>query len=206
MIYLSDDYLTKYSDTLSYLIYRSYKEGYSTNYIEKSIAYCKVINELERSNITTIAFTSFEKIYQDIFPSKNNDFVYNAYDEFGWCGYVYMHLFIKTKITFEALFFLIPLKEMLSLYHLYHEMGITQIEEYAKNKLKYTILDIVMKELNISSKKLADITNISESTITALRYKKRDIGKLEASKLSLIAFALNVKIETLLPSINLVCE
>ena len=206
MIYLSDDYITKYNDTLSYLISRSYSEGYSFDYIQKTIAYSKVISELEKSNITLIAFSSFEKTYSETFPLHDNDFSFDVYNAFGWSGYVYMHLFLKMKITFEALFYLIPIKDMLDLYHLYHEMSISQLDEYVSNQMKYTMLDIVMKRNDISTKDLAGITGLSISTISALRYNKRDIAKLEASKLLKISTALNVKMETLLPSIYIECQ
>ena len=206
MIFLSDDYLTKYSDVLSYLIARSYYEKYSFDYIQKTIAYSKVISELERSNITPIAFSSLKEIYEDTFPYSQDDFIFNEYNEFGWIGTAYMHLFLNLKITFEALFFLVSIEEMLGLYHLYHEMSFSQIDDYVSNKLKYTTLDIIMKRLNISCKNLSDKTRISQATISALRYKQRDIAKLEANKLLKIAIALNVKTETLLPTIYLNCE
>ena len=80
MIYLSDDYIEKYIETLCYLLDRSITESYSFNVIEKSIAYSTMINELEKSNITLIAFSSIEKNYKDIFPYKdNNHFVSNIY-------------------------------------------------------------------------------------------------------------------------------
>jgi DNA-binding Xre family transcriptional regulator len=203
MIYLSDDYISKYSDTLSYLIARSYKEGYSLDYIEKVISHSLMINELEKSNITIIAFSSMEKIYSEIFTMNDNNFELNIYDEFGWVGNIYMHLFLSLKITFESLFLIVPIKEMLDLYNLYHEMSFSQILEYVKEKNKYSILDIVMKRRDISNSKLSAITGISISTIGALRYSKRDISKLEAHKLLLLANALNVKMETLLPDIGL---
>ena len=102
MIYLSDDYLTKYSDTLSYLLSRSYSEGYSFDYIQKTIAYSTAINELERSNVTSIAFSSFEKIYNDIFPQYDNNFVFDGYDMFGWSGYIYIHLFFYFILLFDV--------------------------------------------------------------------------------------------------------
>lgn len=206
MIYLADDYLTKYSDALSYLLARSISEGYTFEYIQSAISYSKAISELEKSNITLLAFSSLEAIYHDIFPQFDNNFAFNEYDAFGWCGYIYMHLFLSMKITFEALFFLIPIKEMLSLYPLYHEMSVSQIDEYAKNKMKHTMLDIILKEKKMSNQDLGKITGLSISTINSLRYKKRDIAKLEADKLQLISIALNVKMETLLPSIHLLCQ
>ena len=205
MIYLADDYKTKYGDTLTYLLGRAYSENYSFDYIQKTISYSQMISEFEKSNVTIIAFSSMERIYNDIFPKHVNNYVFNPYDVFGWCGYVYVYLFLKMEITFEALFYLIPLEEMLNLYHLYHEMSVTQIEDYAFEMLKYSMLDIVMKARKISNGDLSRMTGISVSTINALRYGKRNIAKLEGDKLLLIANCLDVKMESLLPSIHLQC-
>ena len=65
------------------------------------------------------------------------------------------------------------------------------------------MLDIVMKTKKVSNQDLSKLTGISVSTISALRYGKRNIAKLEADKLLLIANCLDVKMETLLPSIHL---
>lgn len=203
MIYLADDYLNKYNDALSYLLARSYSENYSFDYIQKTISYSHAINELEKSNVTLIAFSSMEKIYNDMFPARENNFVYDEYDIFGWCGYAYMHLFLNRQITFEALFFLIPLEQMMSMYKIYHEMNISRLDDYVDETLKYSLLDIIMKHKKISNSELANSTSLSISTINALRYGKRDINKLEGGKLLLIANALNVKMETLLPTIKL---
>lgn len=204
MIYLSDDYVEKYSNVLSYLIGRSYHEGYSFDYIEKSIAYSTPINELEKSNITIIAFSSMERIYSYIFPDAYNDYIFSVYDIFGWVGLAYMHLFLNLEITFESLFYIIPIHEMLNLYNIYHEMSFTKLVEYAKEKMKHSILDIIMKRKGISNKELSNKTGVSASTINALRYGKRDIAKLEADKLLALSQYLKVKIETLLPNIHLI--
>ena len=201
MIYLADDYITKYCDTLSYLIGRSYREGYSFDYIEKNISYSIPINELEKSNATLFAFSSMEKIYSDIFPLYHNDYDFDAYDIFGWVGNTY--LFLSLNITFEALFNVISIEEMLNLYHLYHEMDYSKILEYAKEQMKYSLLDVVMKRRKISNKELYFKTDIPVSTINALRYSERSIEKVEANKLLVMAKALNVKMETLLPNIHI---
>ena len=203
MIYLSDDYLNKYSDTLAYLIGRSYQEGYSFDFIEKNIAYSLAVDELEKSNITLFAFSSMEKVYNDIFPMNDNSYDFDPYDIFGWMGYAYIRLFLSLETTFEALFFLVPIQEMLNLYNLYHEMDINQLINTVKETMKHSLLDIVMKKKKISNKELADKSSISMSTISALRYGNRDINKLEARKLLLLSQALNVKMATLLPNINL---
>lgn len=206
MIYLSDDYITKYSDTLSYLIGRSHHEGYSFDFIQKSISYSMAINELEKSNVTTFAFSSMEKIYNDIFPKHDNDYELDIYGLFGWIGSTYILLFLKLKITFEALFYLIPIEEMMNLYHLYHEMDNIRLVEYAKEKMKHSLLDVIMQKKKFSNKQLALKTDLTISTINALRYGNRDINKLEAHKLLILSRALNVKMETLFSDIGLITQ
>lgn len=204
MIYLSDDYLNKYIDTFGYIFARSIKEGYSFSYIEKSISYSSMVEELERSNITTIAFSSSEKIYHDLLPLySNNDFAYSPYDEFGWLGYIYVHLFLHFQITFELLFIILPIEKALSLYKIYHEMDISQTYAFFKESVKYSYLDNIMKAKKISINELSNASGISKSTINFLKYGKRDISKLETQKLFKISKALNVKMATLLNNLEL---
>ena len=204
MIYKSDDYIEKYCDVISYLIGRSFSDGYSPSYIERNIAYSLPISEFEKSNVTLIAFSSLEKIYSQVFPdSVNQGYSLNRYDEFGWVGYIYVHLFLDLEFTFELLFILLPIEKALEMYHLYHEMDYSQTLEYVKELVKYSPLDAVMKYRNISTRKLSEMVGMSFSTINALRYGKRNIEKCEVRKLLNISIVLSVKMETLINNISL---
>ena len=207
MIYTSDDYLTKYIDTFGYIFARSAYENYAFGYVEKVLSYSQIVNELEQSNVTTIAFTSVEKIYADLFPRHANDgFVYNPYDEYGWIGHIYVHIFLKFQITFESIFMLLPIKEALNLYHLYHEMDITQVYDVFEEKMKPSIFAKYMKLRNISSNELSLLTGVSQATISSLRYGTRDINKFEALKLLKISSVLNIKMTSLLTNLSLVIQ
>lgn len=204
MIYLSDDYVIKYIDTFGYIFSRSIKEGYTFPYIEKKISQSLIADELEKSNVTTIAFTSFEKIYQDIFPQfDNQDFVYNPYDQYGWIGYIYIHLFLHYQITFELLFIVLPLEEALSLYSLYHEMDYTKVISLFKERVEHSYLDNIMKRKEISTQKLSDSTGIPFSTLNAIRYGVRDISKLESKAFYKISKSLNIKMTSLITNLEL---
>ena len=196
--------MEKYSNTLSYLIARGIEEKYSFSYIEKKISYSEMALELERSNVTTIAFSSMERIYNLIFmPDKNDDFHLDIYGIYGWVGMTYMHLFLSLKVTFELLFILLPIEKIIEMYHLYHEMSFSQVLDYVKSLVEHSYLDVVMRDRKMSSNELSKMTSIPFATINALRYGKRDINKIEALKLLKISQALNVKIESLFPNINL---
>lgn len=204
MIYLSDDYLNKYIDVLGYIFARSIDEQYSFSYIEKVIAYSSLADELEKSNITTIAFSSSEKIYYDLFPLHDNSgFFYNPYDQYGWIGNIYIHLFLKYEITFELLFIILPIEKALSLYKLYHEMDYSQIYSLFDELIGHSYLDALLRKRNISSQELSERSGVSFSTINALRYQKRDISKLENRLLFKLAKGLNVKLTSLLTSLEL---
>ena len=95
---------------------------------------------------------------------------------------------------------------MLGMYRLYHEMDYRQALDEVKLGIAYSYLNVIMNHKGISSTKLAELTGISASTISALRYAHRDINKLEAFKLIRIAQALRVKTESLLTDIGLVFD
>ena len=92
------------------------------------------------------------------------------------------------------------------MYPLYHEMDYLQTLEYVKSKIKYSFLDEIMICRKLSSLKLSRLSGVSYSTISALRYGKRNINKLEASSLLKLSNALRVKMESLLTDINLVTD
>ena len=203
MIYLGTDYFNKYQDTIGYIIGRAIEEKLSYSFIEESISYSKAFSQFEKSNVTEIAFSSMQKLYYDIFPLyTSKEFDYNPYDIYAWIGYAYVNLFFKLQITFEALFIVFPISEAIYKYNVYHEMDISQLIKYVKEKIKYSSLDLIMNYKNISSNDLSTITGISFSTIQALRYNKRNIDKLECKKLLILSNALNVKMESLLSHIS----
>lgn len=204
MIYTSYDYISKYSDTIAEIIALARLDKYSFEYIENTLANSKMINEFEYSNITSIAFTSSSLIYRELFPSGKavvNDIP--LFDENYWIGEMYVHIFLKYKITFEAIFALIPLNMMSKQYSLYHEMDVTQFDEYFESLLKEGLLSRFMQIRKMSSINLSKKTGISVSTIRAIKEGKRDINKMQSMQLEKIAVALNIKTRSLINPISL---
>jgi len=113
---------------------------------------------------------------------------------------------LDLQITFESLFIVLPIEKIIEMYPLYHEMNYSQTLDYVKSLVEYTYLDLIMKDRQMSVKELSKQTSIPSSTISALRYGNRDINKLEAQSLLKLSHALNVKVESLLPNIQLVLD
>lgn len=206
MIYTADDYIEKYQSVLGHLFSKAIGLRYSYSFIERKIAYSDVFSEFERSNITLIAFNDNEKIYDAIFGNSENDLIRVNDSIYEWLGFVYIHLFLKFKVTFEMLFIALPIEKALGMYRLYHEMDITQMEKVFCDAITPSSLAQIMKCKKITTKDLSGRTSIPLATIRSLKYGYRSIDKLESYKLAELAFSLNVKVETLLSSIPLSVE
>ena len=202
MIYLSDDYVEKYQDSVGYILGRAISNNYSFSFIEKTIASSSIFKEFENSNITQIAFSSPMCLYSKLFDDEN-DYEYEIYSKYAWLGYIYIQLFFELKITFELLFLLLPIEEALQMYNLYHEMDISQTINYVKSKMKPSILHYLISKKNISLNELSNSSGLSFSTIRSLVYGYRDIGKLELKKANQIASSLNVRLDSLIYPLNL---
>ena len=203
MIYTADDYIEKYQNVLACLFSKTIGLNYSFSFIERKIAYSDVFSEFERSNVTLIAFNDCEKIYDAIFGNSENDLLMGDDTVYSWLAFVYIHLFLKYKVTFEMLFIALPIGTVLNMFHLYHEMDITQVEKVFINSINPSNLSCIMCNKKMSTKLLSEKAGIAFATIRSLKYGYRSLDKLEANKLISLAFALNVKVETILPSIPL---
>lgn len=196
MIYQAYDYIDKYVETLTYIFSRALYNKYSFDYIQKRIYKSEMIREFEESNVTPIAFDSYEKNYKSIFGDMD-DFKYERNNTINWIVYAYIYLFIHKKITFEFLLLLFPLERMFEIFPMYHQMGISRLDGLFHEETKYSLLDAIMNKRKITSKKLSELTGISVSTIKALRYNKRDMNKLQYSYVRKIAEVLKIKTESL---------
>lgn len=208
MIYLSDDYVNKYQESLTAVIKEGTRKDFSFGYIERAISYSKTFSEFEKSNVTSIAFSSIEETKEDVYSIDqrlcSND--YDIYDEYGWIGYIYIKLFFSLNTTFENLFVVLPIEDALAKYHIYHEMDFSQIEDYVKAKIEYSYLNMHMKKQKISTSELAKVSGVNESTIRAIRYGKRDPNKLDLINAMKLSEALHIKTESIANDISLVFQ
>ena len=204
MIFTSPDYLTKYSDTLSEIIELASIDQYSEDFIEQTLSHSKFLNDFEYSDVTEISFRSTMSLYREMFPnSKAVVQDIRLFSNFYWIGEMYIHLFLKYKLTFETLFAYFPLNKMKELFPLYHEMDVTQFEKYANEVLKESTLSIWLKKRNVLCTKLAKETGISLNTIRAIKSGNRKIEKLQSSYFEKISSYLKVNPRSLLNEITL---
>lgn len=204
MIYTSYDYLSKYSDTLGEIINLAEIDGYSFDFIEKTLIKSSLIKEFEDSNITQIAFTSSIQLYRKLFPdSKASIKDIHLFSSHYWIGEMYIKFFLRYKVNFQTIFAYLSIQKMHELYSLYHEMDIIQFYSYFELERKKSTFAIFLKEKGMTLKELSQKTNISISTLKALKEGKREFANLKSSYLEKIAHYLDVEMTSLLENITL---
>ena len=204
MIFLSPDYVSKYSDVLGEILALARMDNYSSSFIEGSISHSYIFKNFEYSDVTDIAFKSTMAIYREIFKnSKAFDKDIILFSPYYWIGEVYIHLFLKYRLTFETLFAYFPLEVMEEKFVPFHEMGMNQFDEYAENVLKEKPLSLWLRKRNVFSTTLSRETGIPLITINYLKSGQRKIENLKAQYLEKIASYLKVDSRSLLETITL---
>ena len=141
----------------------------------------KYVMEIENGNLIEISDISVEEGYHSIVGNNiAKDDSFGIYNDAYWCGYCYFELFLTLHKPFSYLFLKLPLAEMLDLYKVYHEMDISQLEEYFHDREKEeTILRLLCKRHRCSINKLSKATGISVNTLN--KYRSSDKSLYSAS-------------------------
>jgi hypothetical protein len=141
----------------------------------------KYVMEIEKGNLFEISDISVEEGYHSIVGNNiAKDDSFGIYNDAYWCGHCYFELFLTLHKPFSYLFLKLPLAEMLDLYKVYHEMDISQLEEYFHDREKEeTILRLLCKRHRCSINKLSKATGISVNTLN--KYRSSDKSLYSAS-------------------------
>lgn len=156
-----------------------------TTLLEKS----EYINEIENKHYDKADSTSLEELFLSVTKTElHEDNSFGVFNDAYWCGYTYFELHLKTKKPFSYLFLKLPLSRLLDMYPLYHEMDITQVENYIANREdENTIIKLLCKKKLVSMTKLSSETGISINTIK--KYAASDTNLYAASFQNIVKIA-----------------
>lgn len=135
------------------------------------LAKSDLIKDIENNKYDLVTNNSVLALYNHIFPFR---MVYEdalmRYDLGYWCGYVYINLFYEFHKPLSYIFLKLPLKDLISMYDVYHEMDISSIYiEFKKRESLHTILELLLKKNDMKAMELARKTNIPIRTINHLK-------------------------------------
>lgn len=148
-----------------------------TKALEKS----EFIQKIEKNEYDDYFNHSLESIFFDITGKRiDKDGSYGIYNDAYWCGYSYFLLYKQTKKPFSFIFLKLPLKKLVDMYDVYHEMDFSSLlEQFNKLDKGKTILRALCEERDCSISKLSNETKISKATLS--KYNSSDTALYKGS-------------------------
>ena len=186
--------------TMAAVISIGHAYKYSDEVIMKRIAYSLFFTCVENNKDDPVLYLDEESVVSAIYYDANiHSYEPIIYNQSLWLSELYLQIQRKTNMTFEAIFLYLPLNKGYGMFPLYHEMDFSQGVDYYVSLVKsQSILSIIMKKKAIGIEEAARESGLSYSMVASLKQKKKDITKVAASNLLMMASYLGVKPETLI--------
>ena len=130
--------------------------------------------------------------YERITPNADSD----RSEEY-WAGWALAYYQWDTSMTFADIVRCVPIKEVISLYHPYHEMDIRQFADHMNDLIRRTQPDTNLKRLRMlagfSQSQLADASGVPVRTIQQYEQRQKNINKAQAEYLVMLSTVLHCK-------------
>ena len=146
-----------------------------------SLERSEFVNKIEKGEYDEYFNRSLAAIFKDITGFQiDSDNSYGIYNDAYWCGCSYFELHERTNKSFAFIFLKLPLKKMMDLYSIYHEMDISSLLDlFAKLDQETTILRLLCERKNKSLSDISAVLNINKATLA--KYNSDDEHLYNAS-------------------------
>ena len=181
-------------DLLSYILFAGFASRYSAETIQEKLLNSSFVyfleNNKEKHFLNNIDENNLlVQIYEVVEPVS----FYSVNAICRWSANMYIDLFYKYHKSFSYLFLIIPLKDMIVLFDIYHEMDESQLFDlYQKREKELRLLPRLLKEKRKSIRELSILTGISENTLTYYSRDNKNIYNASFANIVLLAGALDV--------------
>ena len=198
---MNSNYLNEYIDLFERVLSVACELKYSFRAVERRISYSSLFRNIENSDhelpLMILDKELISDIYSDQRPIDLNKIP--TYKQCFWVAEAYLRIQGFSKLTFEAIFVYIPIKEMFHYFDIYHEMDFSQIiDEFNRLYASKSVLSIMLDRYEYTIKDVAEKLHVSYETIYSYKHRRRDIKKMEAKPAYELATLLRVRLETLL--------
>ena len=197
---MNTNYLNEYTSLFERLLSISQFLIYSTNAVERSIAYSKFFQDIEKDGMGFPPIVVDAKLIREVFLDQSiNLKAIPTYKQCAWAAESYLRIQNETGLTFEAIFLYLPIDKMYEYFPLYHEMDFSQIvNEFKKFYESKSILELVINNYKYSLSEISNKTNIPYYTLYSFAKRRRNIKKANVESITKLASILRIRIETLI--------
>lgn len=164
-----DEVKIKFARLLSYLFFDAKIE---LDNISKAMIESPFLDIFEENRLNDFMSMPFEQMAKVLFPKLNVPYQISGNDigEVYWSGLQYMNILMNYRVPLRTVFILLPLKEMVKKYLIYHEMNEIELcRDFMANEYKNnSILKYFRNNSSLSVRELSFLSNIPEATIKYL--------------------------------------
>ncbi len=200
-------YLNKISRAVGNMLHDAvYEFGYDGSEFLKLFIQSGIAEQIENGNPKYIAGKSGLELYCEVieitFGKKTDIQIIESYDrsDVYWVGWVLTHYQWYSQKSFRDIIEVIPYEELLCMYDTMHEADIQKSYETFDSIFNGapSKLQTMRKRCNLTQEALADLTDISLSTIRSYERKAKNINKAAIDTLVAFSKVLKCNIEDLL--------
>ncbi len=216
MIHAYDEmYLEKARTALGRMLdFAVYDAGYDISVFFDLFISSGIARRFERGDASVVVGRSGVELAYDIMYSVDGmdiliepKYTYNRSPEY-WLGWALAYYQWKSGLKFSDIVRSIPIKTILALYDIYHEMDIRQFEDKMNELYRLANSDTKLKQLRkragLSQSKLAEASHIPVRTIQQYEQRQKNINKASVEYLVKLSRVLHCSIEDLLEYKNII--
>jgi len=163
-----------------------------------------IVKQLENRNPSYLVGKSGAELFYDTVLETGFTFISNYMDDAYiskeyWAGYVLAYFQFKSRLTFKQIYKYIKIKDIINMYHPFHEASEERVFDEFKHIInksigKETNLQYIRKRRNLTQKELSLLSNVSIRTIQEYEGRYKDINKASAITLKNMSNVLNCSI------------
>ena len=182
--------------------------AFSPDWFAKVFARSRLSREYERGNPAILSGMAGEEFIKMIFQSVMPDqsFPTASFSEERtpayWAGWALSYYQWYTAKRFKDIFLRIPLSEILAMYHLFHEMDLTNFIEAMDGRYNAVVLETKLKTIReargLTQQELAEQSGVKKRSIQLYEQKVNDIDKAQVKTIYKLSRVLGCNIEDLL--------
>ena len=179
------------------LIAKLHDAGLLLDYINEVIVKSKFFDCFENNDLNEFMNSSFELITKNVFGKEVvYDYSHDLTNAYYWAGLAVMEIMMNLEIPLKRILLIMPLKEIVSHFQLFHEMHPEQFIELYSNVEKTTSLFKILKnEENISTSRISYLTGIKQSLLNIFDKSNDTLFATSFSNLSKLSKLFDVSID-----------
>ena len=179
------------------LISKLHSAGLLIDYINDEIIKSPFFDCFENNDLDDFMTLSFENITKMVFKKEvMYDPTINYINAYYWAGLSVMNIMMNLEVPLKRILLIMPLKELLGAYEIYHEMHVEQLlNHYLELEKERSLLKILRYNSNYSISKISYLTGITTSLLNLIDSSNDKLFGTSFSNLSKLSILFNVSID-----------